>query len=59
MQIGPDGPVLTAKKGTNADLFPDIMRLYVADGADVLVVNGAVVLVVRAYGHHAVGAFGQ
>jgi tRNA G10 N-methylase Trm11 len=36
MQIGPDGPVLTAKKGTNADLFPDIMRLYVADGADVL-----------------------
>lgn len=36
MNIGPEGPVLTAKQGTNADLFPDIMRLYVEDSADVL-----------------------
>ena len=36
MQIGPDGPVLTAKKGTNADLFPDILRLYLDDGAEIL-----------------------
>lgn len=32
MNIGPEGPVLTAKKGTNADLFPDILRLYLNDG---------------------------
>jgi len=36
MQIGPEGPVLTAKQGTNADLFPDILRLYIADGSDIL-----------------------
>jgi tRNA G10 N-methylase Trm11 len=29
-------PVLTAKQGTNADLFPDIMRLYVPEGSKVL-----------------------
>ncbi len=36
MEIGPDGPVLTAKQGTNADLFPDILRLYLEDGAEIL-----------------------
>lgn len=36
MEIGPEGPVLTAKQGTNADLFPDILRLYVDDGAEIL-----------------------
>ncbi len=36
MNIGPEGPVLTAKRGTNADLFPDILRLYVDDGTDIL-----------------------
>lgn len=29
-------PVLTAKQGTNADLFPDILRLYVPDHSKVL-----------------------
>lgn len=36
MNIGPEGPVLTAKKGTNADLFPDILRLYIEEQADIL-----------------------
>jgi len=36
MRIGPEGPVLTAKQGTNADLFPDILRLYLDDGAAIL-----------------------
>lgn len=29
-------PILTAKKGTNADLFPDILELYAPPGARVL-----------------------
>jgi len=29
-------PILTAKVGTNADLFPDILRLYVPEGSRVL-----------------------
>jgi hypothetical protein len=36
MEISEEGPVLTAKQGTNADLFPDILRLYVEGGAEIL-----------------------
>jgi hypothetical protein len=36
ISITDSGPVLTAKQGGNADLFPDILRLYVEDGGEVL-----------------------
>lgn len=36
MIIGNDGPVLTCKQGTNADLFPDILRLYCDPGDEIL-----------------------
>jgi len=33
---GETKPILTAKAGTNADLFPDILKLYVPEGSRVL-----------------------
>jgi hypothetical protein len=36
LQIGKNGPIVTAKVGKNADLFPDILDLYVPDYSLVL-----------------------